>query len=214
MAAPEKVAALRHLLAERFPSASPSRGAGRTLATGIPAIDEATGGLPLSAVTEIVCAAPSCGSALLLGELLAVTRANRQRVALIDSADSFDPSSFEDDLLAHVLWVRCHTTTEALNAVDLLARDANLGLVLLDLRWAPESDLRRTPATQWYRLQRAVEPTDLALVVETPRASVPSAQLRLVLDTPHDVASSDRERHDIALQLTPMRQRQRMLAAG
>ncbi len=212
--APEKLTALRHLLAERFPAASRFGGTARLLTTGIPAIDEATGGLPLSAITEIVCAAPSCGSELLTGELLMLTRARRQRVALIDSADSFDPTSFDDDLLAHVLWVRCRTTAEALQSVDLLARDANLGLVLLDLRRAPEIDLRRTPATQWYRLQRAVEPTDLALVVETPRASVPSAQLRLVLDTPHSAAAFERERHDIATRLAANLQRQRLQIAA
>ena len=61
------------------------------------------------------------------------------------------------------------STTTALQAADLVARDANLGLVMLDLRRAPDADLRRIPGPQWYRLQRAVEPTDLALVVETPR---------------------------------------------
>src|SRR4030095_13582674 len=93
-----------------------------------------------------------------------------QRVALIDSTDSFDPGSFPTDQSAHLLWVRCSSTTTALQAADLIARDANLGLVVLDLRRAPEADLRRIPGPQWYRLQRAVEPTDLALVIETPRA--------------------------------------------
>ncbi|WP_348253281.1 hypothetical protein, partial [Salmonella enterica] len=82
---------------------------------------------------------------------------------------------FPADLLAHLVWVRCRSVTEAVAATDLLARDANFGLVLLDLRHAPTRDLRRVPSTAWYRLQRAVEPTDLALVVATPAASVPSA---------------------------------------
>src|SRR4051812_15629270 len=114
-AAPEKLAALRHLLAERFPSAP--RHPGRVLPTGIPALDALTGGLPLSAVTEIVCAAPSCGGHLLLGQLLALTRTTRARVALVDGTDSFDPCSFSEDLLAHLLWVRCTKTSEALSAV-------------------------------------------------------------------------------------------------
>ena len=212
MAAPAKLAALRHLLAERFPSL-PRTAPGRALGTGIAAIDEIAGGLPLSAVTELVCATPSCGSQLLLSELLAVTRATRTRVALIDSTDSFDPGSYPDDLLAHLLWVRCRTTAEALQSVDLIARDANLGLVVLDLRRAPEADLRRTPATQWYRLQRAVESTDLAFLIQTPRAVVPSAQLRLVLNTPHALADATRERHLLAGELKPQLQRQRLQAA-
>src|SRR6185436_15232410 len=98
-------------------------------------------------------------------------------------------------------------------AADLLARDANLGLVVLDLRGAPESDLRRIPGPQWYRLQRAVEPTDLALVIETPRASVPSAQLRLALNTSHAFTALERERATLTTELAPALSRQR-LAAG
>jgi hypothetical protein len=211
-AAPQKLAELRHLLAERFPSMP--RTTGRVLPTGIPGIDEAAGGFPLSAITEIVCASPSCGGHLLLGQLLAATRATRTRVGLIDSTDSFDPGSFDEDLLAHLVWVRCAGMRSALHATDLLARDANLGLVMLDLRRAPETDLRRTPATQWYRLQRAVEPTDLALVVETPRACVPSAQLRFQVAPAFTADALQRERSTLATELAPALQRQRVAAAG
>ena len=99
-------------------------------------------------------------------------------------------------------------------AADVLARDANLGLVVLDLRRAPEADLRRIPGPQWYRLQRAVEPADLALLVETPRPSVPSAQLRFNLTTSHAPASFDLERPSLAAGLAPVLQRQRLSAAG
>jgi hypothetical protein len=211
-AAPDRLAELRRQLAERFPTAP--RTLGRVLPTGIPAIDSATGGLPLSAVTEIVCAAPSCGGHLLFQQLLHVTRTARQRVALIDSTDNFDPSSYPADLLAHLLWVRCANTTVALQAADLLARDANLGLVLLDLRCAPAADLRRIPGPQWYRLQRAVEPTDLALIVETPRASVPSAQVRFALTSSLDASTLERERPALTAELAPTVQRQRLPAAA
>ncbi len=212
----EKLAALRRQLAERFPTARhPS---GRVLRTGVPALDELTGGLPLAAITELVCAAPSSGSHLLLSHLLALTRGGRVRVALIDAADSFDPESLPADLLAHLVWVRCprpsdttaKAATPALQAADLIARDANFGLVVLDLRFAAESDLRRIPGPQWYRLQRAVEPTDLALIVITPRASVPSAQLRLVLNVPHDFSTLAGERPALAARLAPELQRQRL----
>jgi hypothetical protein len=212
MPAPKTLAELRQDLAKRFPTAA--RAVGRTLATGLPAIDDAAGGLPLSAVTELVCAAPSCGGHLLLGQLLAVTRARRARVALVDSADSFDPASFPADLLAHLIWARCPGTAVALSAADLLTRDANLGLVVLDLSRAPLADLRRIPGPQWYRLQRAVEPTDLALVVLTPRPSVPSAQLRFVLDRPHPALAFACERPQLTVQLAPTLQRQRLPAAA
>ena len=211
-AAPKSLAALRTLLAERFPTVP--RTIGRVLATGIAGIDEATGGLPLSAITEVICARPSCGGQLLIGQLLAATRATRTRVALIDSTDSFDPASFNEDLLAHLVWVRCTSTSTALSAADLLARDTNLGLVVLDLRRAPEPDLRRTPSTQWYRLQRAVEPTDLALLVETPRASVPSAHVRFKLTTSHGANALARERAVLTAELSPVLERQRVQAAA
>lgn len=212
VAAPEKLAALRHLLAERFPAAP--RGARRVLASGIPAVDDVTGGLPLGAITELVCSVPSCGGHLFLQQLLASTRRDRLRVALIDSSDSFDPGSCPVDCLAHLLWVRCASTALALQAADVLARDANLGLVVLDLRRAPEAELRRIPGPQWYRLQRAVEPADLALLVETPRPCVPSAQLRFNLSTSHVPASFDLARPALAADLAPVLQRQRLSAAG
>ncbi len=208
----KSIADLRQDLAKRFPTAS--RTSGRVLPTHIPAIDEATGGLPLSALTEIVCGAPSCGSHLLLHQLLAVTRRARQRVALIDSADSFDPESCPPDLLTHLLWIRCASTATALQAADLVARDANLGLVILDLRCARETELRRIPSPQWYRLQRAVEPTDLALVVQTPRASIPSAHVRFALTASHLFHRLGDERSMLTEQLAPTLQRQRLQTAA
>src|SRR6185436_10184192 len=162
----------------------------------------------------VVASGPSVGSHLLLSELLTVTRASRARVALVDSTNSFDPASFPADLLAHVIWARCAGTTVALNVADLFARDANLGLVVLDLRRAPAADLRRIPGPQWYRLQRAVEPTDLALVVITPRASVPSAQLRFELKAAHPPFTFDCERPLLTAELTPVLQRQRLTVAA
>ena len=210
-AAPVQLAALRQLLAERFPSAP--RTAGHVLPTGIATLDTSAGGLPLSAVTEVVCAAPSCGSRLLFSQLLVATRALRGRVALVDLDDTFDPASHAPDLLAHLVWVRSGTVAEALTAADILVRDANLLLVVLDLRCAAETELRRTPATTWYRLQRAVESGDLALVACTPRPLVPSAQLRLVLAQPQPFVALEGERAALAAALAPAVQRQRFTPA-
>jgi hypothetical protein len=208
----ETLAQLRRDLAKRFPSAP--RTVGRALRTDIPGLDNATGGLPLAAITEIVCARPSCGGHLLLAQFLAVTRTSHQRVALIDGANAFDPASFAPDVLAHLVWVRCTATSQALATADLMARDANFGLVVLDLRHAPEADLRRIPGPQWYRLQRAVEPTDLALVVETPRASVPSAQVRFVLNRSHGFPNLTQDRSALTFELAPELQRQRLQTAA
>lgn len=213
MSAPvAKLSSLRQLLSERFPQAA--RNAARVLATGVPAIDDAVGGLPCGALTEIVCAAPSCGSQLLLGELLHTTRRERGRVALIDGHDSFDPQSWPDDWLRHLVWVRCLDAAMALRAADILTRDANLQLVVIDLRRASTTELRRTPASFWFRLQRSAEPSDLALVVMTPHAQVPSARLRLQLEGSHAFAALATDRPQLVAALAPVIQRQRLAAAS
>jgi hypothetical protein len=206
--ASEKLVALRQLLAERFPTAPPRDGS--RLATGIAAIDDPTrGGLPTAALTELTCTAASGGSHLLLGQLLAVTRRKGQRVALVDPSDRFDPESYPASDLAHLVWARRGDVATALSVTDLFARDANLGLVALDLRNAPQRELRRIPAPLWYRLQRAVEGTELTLLVITPRPLVPSATLRLELNRPLPLTLLESDRPDILphLHLTLQRHR-------
>ncbi len=90
-AAPGILASLRHRLAERF-STLP-RTDGRVLPTSLPALDEAAGRLPLGAVTKLICAVPNYGGQLCLDQLFAITRS-----ALVNDADSFDPSSHPADL--------------------------------------------------------------------------------------------------------------------
>jgi hypothetical protein len=205
--APDKIVALRELLARRFPQAAPVRT--RCLATGIPAIDDATGGLPIGALTEVVCSAPSCGGMLLLGRILEIARAQRLRVALIDGTDGFDPQSFTPDALAHLVWVRCHEMRQVMQAADLIARDANFGLVLIDLRRQAERELRQEPPTAWYRLQRAAEQSDLPLLVETPRPLIPSALLRFSLSTSFCLADLEIPRALLAGQVAVELSRQR-----
>ncbi len=183
----------------------------QVLATGLPAFDEAMdGGLPQGAVTELVCAAPSCGGQLLFAHLLAAAREARQRVALIDACDAFDPTSHDPDLYRHLVWVRCADVPAALQATDLVVRDANFGLVVLDLKHADPRELRRTPSTLWYRLQRAVAPSTLVLLVITARPTVPSAHLRLALAQSFTTAAFARERAELVAQLAPVVQRSRM----
>ena len=204
------IPALRQLLAARFPTAV--RAPASVFPVGWPALDEALGGLPKGALTEVICAAPSCGGQLLLGQLLRQTRAQNVRVALIDAHDAFDPCSWPPDWLAHLVWVRARTVGDAMQVADLFARDANLGLVVLDPRHATERELQRIPATQWYRLQRAVEQSNAPFVVKTPLARVPSAQLRFVLEGSHSLRTDSAPRLDLMGQLPFVPQRQRRQA--
>ena len=199
--------ALRQLLRERFPSAAHCRA--EPLRTGVPGIDGPLGGLPRPALTELVCSAPSCGGQLLIGQLLDVTRTAASRVALVDANDAFDPASWPAASLEHLIWVRVHDAAEAMAAADLLARDANFALLVVDLRRSPLAQLRRIPATSWYRLQRALEPTTLATAVLTPCPLVPSAQVRLELGTSHALADLAAERPALHTQLSPAVRRQR-----
>ena len=178
------VVQLRDLLGQRFPKVrmnlakkSPTR---PCFATGIPQIDGLLqGGLPKGVVTEFVSA--QAGGTLTLRRILRHAGQERQRVALIDGADAFDPGCLNNDLLAALLWVRCVDAGQALKAADLVLRDGNMPLVILDLHSNPAKQLRKIPGTTWYRLQRIIEPTPTALLVVTPRPLVSSAEVRLSL---------------------------------
>lgn len=213
MAAPiTRLSSLRQLLAERYPQAE--RTAARALATGLPEIDEPLGGLPCGGVTEIVCTVRSCGSELLLGELLHAVRRAQGRVALVDGHDTFDPQSWPEDWLSHLVWVRCRDAATALRAADLVTRDANFQLVAVDLRCASAVELRKTPASFWYRLQRSTEPSDSVLVVLTPQPTVASARLRLQLDRSHAFDALTTPRPALARALAPSVRRQRVVMAA
>lgn len=171
---------LRKLLAERFPQSFVPPHA--QLATGIAPLDAITdGGLPKSAITEITSPRVSAGSAGLIHALLDHAQRSRSFLALLDGRDSFDPATAGEGRLRHLFWVRCRDAMQAVKAADLLLRDGNFPLVLLDLVLNMPEELRRIPQTRWYRLQRLVEGTSAALVVLTRRSMISSAQLKLVL---------------------------------
>lgn len=178
-----KLIDLRALLAQRFPEKV--RRSGGVVPTGARRVDLTLhGGLPLSRTTELVCTSPGCGGQSLFARLLASTRATRQRLALVDGADAFAPDELPSDLLRHLVWVRTSGAEQALAAADLIAHDGNYTVLALDVRNLPERDLRRLPAPLWYRLQRTVEDSSLALLVLTPFPLVPSVAWRLSLDSP------------------------------
>jgi hypothetical protein len=194
------------------PRRSVGEGGGGVLSTGLEAFDAAfgEGGLPCGAITELVCAGTSCGGQLLLTSLLQATRRVRQRVALIDGCDAFDPQSHDPDICRHMVWVRCSSVAATLQVADLVARDVNFGLVVVDMKHAGERELRRTPSASWYRLQRAVRGTSLVLLVVTPRRTVPSAQVRIALNDAYSLSAFECERTGLAGKLEPVVQRQRV----
>ena len=182
MPAATNIVELRRLLAERFPQAhAPSRPtAPPGSPTGVPGLDALLdGGLPRGAVTELVGDGDGSGSAQVLHTLLQTTAAAGRFAALVDGADSFDVDAAAPGVLARMLWVRCTTADQALKAGDLLLRDRNLPLVLLDLKLNPLRELRRIPPSTWFRFSRLVEHHGSTLLVITPHALVGAADLRI-----------------------------------
>jgi hypothetical protein len=203
-----KIVDLRKLLAERFPQEPLP--AGERVRTGLEIFDAATsGGLTKGALTEVSSTHPSAGSATLFAALL--QRAWRERffVALIDGRDSFDPESSGNSILRHLLWVRCRQAGEALQAADLLLRDGNFPLVVLDLVLNPLAELRRIPASHWYRLQRLVEPAPTAFLVLTRQSMISSAHYKLTLENRWTLPQLEEETLHLHGQLRVQVQRQR-----
>ena len=216
MASSSSIVDLRNLLAERFPQQAPNPHL--RLATGLPLIDEAIGGgLPKSAITELSSPNVSAGSALLICALLDRAHRDGYFLGLIDGRDSFDPQSLGPARLRNLLWVRCTKAFDAVKAADLLLRDGNFPLLILDLVLNLPEELRKIPQTTWYRLQRLVEAAPTAFLVLTRASILSSAQLKLSLNNAWTLA--DLEQDTIAAQLKIVVKRtqggrQAMLGAG
>jgi hypothetical protein len=204
MAASAKIVDLRNLLAERFPHSSLTTAA--HLITGLPFLDEPIGGgLPRGAITELISPARnathsvaggpgrSAGSASLIRALVHSAYRDNYFLALIDGRDSFDPCGLDNAWLQHLLWVRCSKASEGVKAADLLLRDGNFPLVIVDLVLNVPEELRKIPQTNWYRLQRLVEMLPTACLVLTRYEMVSSAQLKLVLENSWDIQTFESE---------------------
>ena len=180
MPASDKIIHLRQILAERFPQICAP--ADERLPTGVPAMDEAIGGgLPKSAITELTSPNLSAGSALFIHVLLQNAHRRGFFLALVDGRNSFDPQTAGQIALRNLLWLRCAAAADAVKAADLLLRDGNFPLVVLDLALNPAEELRKIPQSNWYRLQRLVEGAPTAFLVLTRQSIISSAQLKLSL---------------------------------
>jgi hypothetical protein len=188
MATSAKIIDLRNLLAECFPR--PSIPAATRLFTGLPFFDEPIGGgLPIGAITELISLQTSAGSALLIHALIRSACRNNYFLALIDGRDSFDPCGLDNPSLRHLLWLRCTKAYETIKTADLLLRDGNFPLVIVDLVLNAPKELRKIPQTNWYRLQRLIEMVPTACLVLTRYEMVGSAQLKLVLENSWNMES-------------------------
>lgn len=170
--------------------------------TGISKLDERLGGgFPQSAISEVIAPRFGCGSALLILQLLRRAAWQNQFVALVDGRDSFDVAGVEQKTLAHLLWIRCHKAEEAVKAIDLVLRDGNLPVVLLDLALNPAAELRKIPAPTWYRFQRIVEQSAATFIVLTPRAMISPAEVRVTLRSRFNLSAVESDQVKLTLDL-------------
>jgi hypothetical protein len=179
-----KIIELRQILAERYPQQT---GIGSwCLPTGWPPLDSLLGGgLPKGAITQLLIPNISSGGTIVLHEIIEAMQEASQYVALIDSRDCFEPVA-DHPLL---LWIRCHNVLQALKATDLLLRDGNLSLVILDFKDNPDQELRKIPESAWYRFQRIIEESRNALLTITRHPIVKSAQI--TISTTHRLRLGD-----------------------
>jgi hypothetical protein len=118
------------------------------------------------------------GSGLAVREVMRAMVAAGHFLALVDGCDGFDPASVEEAVLRRMLWVRTRNVEEAVKSADLLLRDGNLPLILVQLRGLPLASLRRVPSQHWYRLQRLAKETGTACLLVTPAPMIPCARKR------------------------------------
>ena len=137
------------------------------LPTGISGLDTVLGGIPRGAVTDIFGPTSSGRTSLLLA-LIAQVTAGEEFCAVVDASDAFDPTSAAAAgvALERLLWIRTAGNAEhALKATDLLLQAGGFGIVAMDLGDIAPETARRISLASWYRLRRAVENTQTALVV-------------------------------------------------
>jgi RecA/RadA recombinase len=142
-------------------------------ATGVPALDEASGGgLRRGHLSEII-GQRSTGRTTLMCAMVAAAIARGEIAALIDTYDRFDPASAvaAGIDLSRLLWVRDRgDAARALKAMNLVLQAGGFGVVVLDLADVRGSALRQFPATTWMRLSRVIEGSQtVALLVGSER---------------------------------------------
>jgi hypothetical protein len=201
-----KVIQLRQILADKFPGLrlhldeNTAHATGRSEALS-PVLDLFQNHFLKGTLNEIVAAHATSGSATLMRALVGWAAGQNQIVALVDGCDSLDVTALEPSELARLLWVRCADAEQALKVMDLLLRDCNLSLILLDLKLNPDNELRKIPATSWYRLQRLVESTATVCVALTPQPMIAPAQTRIILQSDFSLDDLERDASELLREL-------------
>jgi hypothetical protein len=197
-----KIIAFRDLLREKFPAAHAAVPPKKAVEpTGIPCLDAV--GLAKGAITEVVGEFEGCGVGTLIAALLGRDATVHEPTALVDSGDVFDPCSVAPEALQQMLWVRCREVPKAMRVTDLLLRDGNLPLVILDLQARLPREVQSVPPSSWHRLRVLAEQSGVALCAFTPCKVVSCARARLVLEHRFPLDALEQERAHLVENLRP-----------
>lgn len=187
---PIPIQELRKQLRERFPSAHGKRLAAESYSlAGLPP-------LPKGTINELVTPPSVSGSSLLISQLLEEEQGELP-LALIDPSNSFDPASYEPR--RPLLWLRSPNVTKSLQAADLLVRDGNIPLVLLDCSLTALREIKAVPASSWYRLRTLAEKSGTSLLALTPAPLIAAAAARYQLENNFSL----QDFHQLRRQLVP-----------
>jgi recombination protein RecA len=178
-------ASVEQKLAAKIPAAlSPrARAKQEMFATGIAAIDEVAGGIPVGAVTELCGnARVSSGKTSLTYAILARATTQGRICALVDASDAFCPASAATAgvVLENLLWVRCggdkraaiKPLEQAFRVADILLNTGGFSLIVVDIADIDPVLVRKVPLYTWFRFHRFVEgkPMSLVFVAQQPSA--------------------------------------------
>ena len=179
-----KIIELRKILAERYPQHTGIQAL--CTPTGWPPLDSLLGGgLPKGAITQLLIPNVSSGGAIVLHEIIEAMQDASRHVVLVDGKDCFEPSAEHPFLL----WIRCQNAAQALKATDLILRDGNVPLTILDFKQNPDRELRKIPGPTWYRFQRIAEESRTSLLTITRHPIAKSAQA--TISTTHQLNIDD-----------------------
>ena len=136
-------------------------------------------------------------------------------VALMDSGDGCDVArAWPEEIMARLLWVRCHGVEEAVRAMDLLVRDGNVRHLIMDLR----EDVRARRALSgsgrvshpgWYRLRNVAEENGLWVIVASGKPVVPCAVMRCRLTSCFRLEDLSMPREELLERVTAQVERRR-----
>lgn len=217
---------IEQALEYRFPSAlTPSR---RTfhevVQTGIPDVDQQSGGIPVGAISELI-GLSSSGRTTLAISIVAQRTLSEQVCAWVDVNDAFDPESAASNGidLNRLLWVRCNNSSisqnrtrrgpwaqldQALRATDLLLQSGGFAVILLDLgNIAPEHG-RRIPLATWFRFRQSADQARTSLITISKASYAQSSAALVMKCTRHRVTiSGNKVLRGISFEIDPQRQR-------